>query len=131
MKITNVKELNEALRNGHYDTVYIRPEFLREGTVIDEEKSVRWNREEVERRNKVMREKIEENRRERREKGRQQNEDIIRAYANDSGLTEEQVGKIYSYAYTQYHSSGINEVINRLNELIYLVIDVVIDVIEK
>ena len=131
MKITNVKELNEALRNGYYDTEYVRPKFLSEGTVIDEEKSVRWNREEVERRNKVMRERVEGNRRERREKERQQNEDIIRAYANDSGLTEEQVGKIYSYAYTQYHSSGINEVINRLNELIYLVIDVVIDVMEK
>lgn len=124
MKITNVQELDEALRNGHYDTVYIRPKFLREGTIIDEEKSVRWNREEVERRNKEMKERIEENRRQRREKERQQDEDIIRAYANESGLTEEQVGKIYRHAYSQYHSSGISEVIDELNELISLFIDV-------
>lgn len=124
MKVTNVQELNEALRNGYYDTVYIRPKFLREDTIIDEEKSVRWNREEVERRNEEMKMRIKENRRERREKERQQNEDIVRVYANESGLTEEQVGKIYNYAYSQYHSSGISEVIDGLDELINLFIDV-------
>lgn len=124
MKITNVQELNEALRNGYYDTEYVRPKFLREGTIIDEEKSVRWNREEVERRNNEMKERVEENRRELREKERQQHDDIIRAYANDSGLSEEQIGKIYSYAYSQYHSSGMSEVIDGLEELIDLVLDV-------
>lgn len=124
MKITNVQELKEALRNGYYDTVYVRPKFLREGTIIDEEKSVRWNREEVERRNKEMREKVEENRRQRREKERQQHDDIVRVYANDSGLSEEQIGKIYSYAYSKYHSSGMSEVINEMDELIDLVVDV-------
>lgn len=120
----NVQELHEAMRNGYYDTVYVRPKFLREDTVIDEEKSVRWNREEVERRNKEMKERVEENRRQRREKERQQYDDIIRVYANDSGLSEEQIGKIYNYAYSQYHSSGMLEVIIEMDDLIDLVVDV-------
>lgn len=35
-------------------------DFLQEGTVLDEEKSVRWNREEVQKRNADIRKKVED-----------------------------------------------------------------------
>lgn len=124
MKVTNIEELNEAIRQGHYDVGYVKSRYLREGTVIDENKSVKWNREEVERLNNEMKEKVEMNRKKRRDVERKQTEDIIRAYANDNGLTEEQVGKIYEHAYRESHSEGRYAVLDTLEELIDLIVDV-------
>lgn len=122
MKVTNLHELNYAMEEDIYNQVgYVRNERLDPLKVINEDKSVKWNREEVLRLNDEMKAKVESNRKERRDMSHKQDQDIIRAYSNDSGLSEEKVGIIYNYAYSESHASGINEVIQTMESLIELV----------
>lgn len=124
MKINSIQELNEAIRNNAYQVEYVKPKYLKENAVIDEDKSVKWNREEVKRLNAEMKAKVEQNRKDRRDMESKQIDDIIRVYANDSGYTEEQIGKIFNYAYSESHSSGIFEVLQTLDDLVDLMKDV-------
>lgn len=120
MKVTNIEELNEAIRLDIYNVEYIKESYLNESTVIDEDKSVKWNREEVARLNEEMKVKVQNNRQLRRDMENKQREDIIRAYANESGYSENKVALIYVYAYNESHSSGMYEVIQTLDSLIDL-----------
>ncbi len=124
MKINSIQELNEAIRNNTYQVEYVKPKYFKENAVIDEDKSVKWNREEVQRLNEEMKAKVEQNRKERRAMESKQIDDIVRVYANDSGYTEEQIGKIFNYAYSESHSSGIFEVLQTLDDLVDLMKDV-------
>ena len=125
MEVTNLEELNEAIRADAYSQVeYIRAKYLKDSTVIDEDKSVKWNREEVERLNEEMKAKVNKNKQERRDMDNKYRKDVIRAYANDSGYSEEKVGVIFNHAYSESHSSGMNEVIQTLEELIDLIKEV-------
>ena len=74
------------------------PEFKKipVGTVIDEEKSVRWNREEVER---IREEYTEEVKRLNRERNKKYNEVVIRIIAlisKETGLSEEKIWDNFS-----------------------------------
>lgn len=125
MKVTSLGELNEAMRQDLYNQIeYVRPKYLNENTVIDEDKSVKWNREEVVRLNKEMKIKVDNNRQQRIDMENKQRDDIIRAYANYSGYNEDKVGTIYNYAYSESHSSGMYEVIQTLDSLIDLFQDI-------
>ena len=88
------------------NTMHTRPSYskLAEGTVIDEEKSVRWNREEVERRNDLREQEIIDLRN--AKKGVQDNleEEIIHKFAKEYDVPIESVKKIYSYAFLQDHA---------------------------
>lgn len=104
-----------------------RPSYpkLAEGTVIDEEESVRWNREEVERRNAVREQEIIDLRN--AKKGVQDNleEEIIHKFAKEYDVPTESVKKIYSYAFLQDHAYGIRDVINTAENLIELFKDII------
>ena len=84
------------------------PEFKKipVGTVIDEEKSVRWNREEVER---IREEYTEEVKRLNRERNKKYNEVVIRIIAlisKETGLSEEKARLLWSFTYEHHHSYG-------------------------
>lgn len=71
-----------------------------------------------------MRDKIQKNRKERRELENKQTEDIIKVYANDNSYTKKQMRVIYTQAYNASHSYGIYEVLQELEELIIMVDEV-------
>lgn len=94
----------------------------KEGTVIDEEKSVRWNREEVERRNAAYAEEVA-TLNTKRNKARDTLYEKIYVYIMDevgSKCTREKAKAIWDLAYENGHSYGINECKIYMDELIDL-----------
>lgn len=121
MKITNVEELNKAIKENLYHVEYLKPKYLKEYTVIDEDKSVRWNREQVEQLNLEMKIKAKQNKQERKDMQLKQEKDIVRAYANQANLSEKKIKLILDYVYEENHSYGIWAVLETLDSLIDLI----------
>lgn len=90
------------------------------GEVIDEDKSVRWNREEVEKRNRLREEEVK---RLNTEKNRLFIKWIDAVYIyimQETKVKKEKAKDIYNYLYTEYHNYGLVEVLNHLDDLLYL-----------
>lgn len=92
------------------------------GTVLDEDKSVKWNREEVERLNKIYDDEV-------KELNRQKNElyiglvNAIKMYIiQETNVSKKQADKIYNYLCNEYHSYGLRECLNQLDDLLDLFI---------
>lgn len=88
------------------------------GTIFDEDKSVRWNREEIERLNGIHTEEV-------KELNRKKNlllanvEDAIEKYIiEETKVSKKRAEKIYRYLYEEYHSYGIRECICHLDDLL-------------
>ena len=86
--------------------------------VFDENKSVKWNREEVERHNTIYeesRKSIEDNKR----NARYQFECAIVEYISEVlGIDEDHAQKIYDHCYAEKHAFGIKEVADYVDDLI-------------
>lgn len=98
----------------------------RENEVIDEDKSVKWNREEVIRlRDKYDTEVKELNaiKNKRRDELYKETYKVIRH--DVKGITIEDAKEIFDYAYREWHSYGYVEVFNHMEELVELISDIV------
>lgn len=98
---------------------------LKADTIIDEEKSVKWNREEVQRQNDLYKEELKDlntkknNRRDTLEK------EVFEKIADEiKGVSVEKARHIWNYAYEDSHSYGVISVISTVQELIDLFNDV-------
>lgn len=94
----------------------------REGTIIDEDKTVRWNREEVERRNAEYRAAVGKLNTV-RNKARDTVFEHIYAYIKDAlgaACTQKKAEAIWNYAYEAGHAYGIVEIKNYLDEIMDL-----------
>lgn len=121
MTVKNLEELKNAIENGAYETSqYVRKETLDKATVIDEDRTVKWNREEVVRLNKQSEDRSNEYVLERNRLSREMDSDIIKVFSTDSNLNEEQIAILYNYVYRELHSYGIHEVIQELDSMIDL-----------
>lgn len=111
---TFINQSEEKLRK--LQTQAIIPKLYKENDILDENKSVKWNREEVLRRNEKMNE----------EKRRHQElvcqelkkiESFIKDKIMNFGFTEEQTEKIFQKAYENAHSNGYREVYEEAMDL--------------
>lgn len=89
----------------------------RTGDVIDEDKSVKWNREEVERRIKSREEEVKRLNREKAEINKLYEEGIKARLAKEYDLSLEEVELIWNHAYSEEHSSGLNTVYTYFDDL--------------
>lgn len=88
--------------------------------VFDENKSVKWNKEEVERLNKLHN---DEAARLSTEKNNLFNKFVysVKLYIiEETKVKKITADKIYNYLYSEYHSYGIHEVLNHLDDLLEL-----------
>lgn len=108
--------------NGEYDNKipYPRKSKLKEDHVFDENKSVKWNREEVVRYNKSVDEERIKYREETNRLSAKLHDDIINALVNEYNFTKNQANKIYDYAYMHWHSC-MSDFLNNLEELCELI----------
>ena len=93
------------------------------GTVLDEDKSVKWNREEVVKRNLLYDDEVK---RLNRKKNRMYTElvNLIQKYIiQETNVSDKTSTKIWNYLYEEYHSYGLTECINHLDDLLELFID--------
>lgn len=90
------------------------------GSVIDEEKSVRWNREEIERLNNIHIEEAEELNRKKTLLRINFENAVIDYIISETKVSKDKAEKIYNYIYTEYHSYSIRECLYHLDDLLEL-----------
>lgn len=90
------------------------------GTILDEDKSVKWNKEEVERLNTIYEAEV-------RELNKRKNQlyielvNAIQEYIiQETKVNTKQAGKIYNYLYNEHHAYGLNGVLDHLDDLLDL-----------
>lgn len=120
MKIIKIDEL--IYLSNQYTDFSCKPSYkkYKEGTIFDEEKSVRWNKEEVEKRNNLYQEEVKKLN---RKKNQMYEElvNLIKQYIiQEANVSDERAAKIYNYLYEEYHSYGLTECINHLDDLLDL-----------
>lgn len=94
------------------------------GDVIDEDKSIRWNREQIEKKIIEYEKEVKDlntKKNELRDKLHMEAIDKIAYYLD---IAPNKARHIWNYAYSEGHSNGYSEVINIVEELIILFSDV-------
>lgn len=120
MEINTIEDLHNAINEGYYNVEYMKPQYIPEDTILDEEKSVKWNREQVEKRNLDQQEKYESKKTQNSNMHDTQVGDIVRVYSEYSGFSKDRIEKIFHHAYKKQHSYGIYDVIQELEEILDL-----------
>lgn len=123
MKNKNITLENLYDKAYKYENFSCKPAYCRKykiGTIFDEEKSVKWNREEVERKNFEFENAVKQLN---REKNLLYTEliSMINSYITvETGVSVERSEKIWNYLYSNYHAYGLAECLNHLDELLEL-----------
>lgn len=115
-----MRDIIEAnIENGVYKgTVeYVGFSRVRPETVIDEDKSVKWNREEVERINAERLEAREAYRKSIQDGEEQFKKDVIKMVITDYPITEKIAGKLFTKAYRDGHSEGLMRVLEEAEDI--------------
>ena len=89
----------------------------REGEVIDEDKSVKWNREEVKRLNDAYSSECERLRREYNEIESLVTNAIIKDLREEYELSDAECTIIWNWAYSEEHGTGIYCVVNKFRDI--------------
>lgn len=119
----------ENINKNEYANKVTRPTkpegYKKENYVYDEEKSVRWNKE-----HRLELEEKWNQEWSRYLKGANQAEiefknDLIKAIMKFADVVEEQAKVIYSRAYEEDHSNGLEAIVNKAQELSEFILDVI------
>mgnify|MGYP003523047451 CR=1 FL=1 len=114
-------ELRDAVLHDDFNVKYkARPKYVKEGFVFDENKSVKWNRNEVSRVNAEMKENYEAYKVEVEKMRAKEHNAIIQTFASEYNVSNEKVEAAYNYAYSESHSSGMYDVLITLEEVMDL-----------
>lgn len=117
MDISQLISLAEEYLN--YST-HSRVKKFYEGYVFDEEKSVKWNREEVERLNKIREEDIAFRKLEKEKLYRNFKTTVLDFLQKEYGYTSSKADKIYDFVMTCPFADGLVERLELLDELLEL-----------
>lgn len=100
------KTIIDRINNGEYDRIK-RPNLYEEGYVFDENKSVKWNREEVIKQNEKLKKESEMKREDFQD-------DVVKYILNSYKIdnNENIANMVYNMAHEFGHSSGYREILN-------------------
>ena len=90
---------------------------VKPGDILDEEKSVRWNREEVERLRNARSEEVKRLNREKAEINKLYTDGLIKRLAKENHITIDEAKIIWGKAYDMEHSSGVHACISEFVDL--------------
>lgn len=120
-----IKEINKetdcdklvSLSDDFWRTFSCRPDkkeypYPKAGDILDEDKSVKWNREEVERQRQAYLNRVDELNKCENVIGNAFDNRIVTLLAKDYGFSKEESRKIWNFAYEQEHSGGTRSVYN-------------------
>jgi hypothetical protein len=114
-------ELREKLENAYGLSTKPDPNKFpkyREGTVLDENMSVKWNKEQVAEANRKREEEVSRLQRVRSNAINETEKEIIKAIAEDVGVDEYKAKYIFKKAWSDGHSAGIYEVFTYIYDYI-------------
>ena len=123
MKAIRIDEL--IFLSNKYSDFSCKPTYkkYKEGTIFDEDKSVKWNREEVAKRNLLYDDEVKNLNRQKNQMYTELINLIKRYITQETKVSDKQATKIWNYVYEEYHSYGLTECINHLDDLLELFID--------
>ena len=122
------EEIKKLLNEGKYKNTKEYPkktESMKYGYISDEEKSVRWNKEQVELNKVVYQNKIDEYQKEENKRFELFKTDLIAVISYIADLKENQAEVIFNKAWEEGHSEGLEEVIIQAEELTYFITDII------
>lgn len=102
-----------------------------ESHIEDEDKSVKWNREFVQKSNEAYSNEVKRLRNYREAEIKKVTDEIIKYIADYAGIPESSAAKIYSIAYDDSHSDGAYAIITKAEEYADLVESVLKDMRDK
>lgn len=119
----------DRIKNNEYETKIEYPKLTRyrADTIIDEDETVRWNREEVKKRNNARMEALDEYRNSLYEGELAFKEDLASYLVtyNEDTINMEQARVIVKRAWMEGHSDGLKNVLDISDELAELVVEVI------
>lgn len=123
MKAIRIDEL--IFLSNNYSDFSCKPTYkkYKEGTIFDEDKSVKQNREEVAKRNLLYDDEVKNLNRQKNQMYTELINLIKRYITQETKASDKQATKIWNYVYEEYHSYGLTECINHLDDLLELFID--------
>lgn len=108
----------EQISTGVYDVKYSEPKLLLKDTdIIDEDKIVKWNREQIALENEKIRLHNEAIKEAKKKGPRKFEDDLKEVIMNEHGLNDNQASKVYRKAYEDGHSAGEMEILWEAQEL--------------
>lgn len=114
----NYNSVIELISKGTYDVKYLRPKrLLKDTDFIDENKSVKWNKEQIALENEKIRLHNEAIKEAKKKGPRKFEDDLKKAIMNEHGLNADQASKVYRKAYEDGHSVGEMEILWEAQEL--------------
>lgn len=123
-----MEKILERIKEGYYNSTveYPKSTRYRENHVFNEDKSVKWNREEVVRKNAEI-DKLKADYRDSVNAGIEKFEnDVIDYLMNNNSFKNKKIAeKIYFKAYESSHSGGLSEVLNKADDLGDFVYDII------
>lgn len=125
----NVRELDDIRRD--LEAMYkmpCKPDFSKPktGDIIDEDQSVRWNREEIIKRQAAYDEEVKRLNTLKNKRRDELHKELYKAIQYEvKGISEEVAEKIYSHAWEDSHAYGLKAVFNDLNDLMELANDII------
>lgn len=93
---------------------------VKTGTVIDEDKSVRWNREEVERLKTAREEEVKRLNRKKNKAINDATNQIVKLIAKELNTSTDKAQILWNFIYDKYHAFG--EMFNHIDEYIDLIL---------
>ena len=111
--IKNEKYINKKTRP-------VKPKEANENYIINEEKSVRWNREQREKAIETYSKELEEYRKYGRELYKQFKQEVINAIMKATNLNEKQANSIYEYSARESEPYG--ELVLKITEIVELLL---------
>ena len=87
------------------------------GTIIDEDRSVKWNKEEVDRQRAVFETRVEDLNKYKNLINIHFKEQLTRTFAKDNHITIVESKKLFDFAYKTDYTKGIRTVVNTYKDL--------------
>ena len=128
-EIKKIEQKKEEI-GSRYTEELRKTSVLSPDTIIDEEKSVRWNREEVARRNNSRKGKLAYFTGELNKCSREIGEKIIEHLQSEFGFTEAVARIVFDAAYESGHHAGASEVVSYARDYASMV-ERVLDAMDK
>ena len=120
--VISYSEIESKIRANIYDTKLHMPTRIpyRQGYVFDENQSVKWNREEAERREAQYHADLKEYRDDCNRLDREFMNDVI-SYIEDRTGKHEQAVQLFNYAYREGHDTGYGDVLTIADEILDII----------
>lgn len=123
-EVTSYEDIVRLHKEGVFTAEYVPVSRYRENHVFDEDKSVKWNKEEAIRQNEANEVTVKEYHKKKDFLYNEMKELFIKVTMSDYNLTHEQARLIYERAWRDGHSEGVSNVAYHLEELADLFVTV-------